>query len=224
MTSTDHPRYRTFRDQLPAPVWHELLSIGSPKLYRPGDVLLREGSEDTFVLVVVEGVCKVVAARPGRGQTLIAVRGPGDTLGEFSAIDDARRSASVYAVTECRTRLVRGTTFVGFLSRHRLEATLSRYLSAKLRWNSTMVSELAGLSVRAKVAWLLMRLATMAAPDTFIPLYQKEMAELLGVAASSVKAALGHFREQGLLRTEVGGVHLLALDALTDEIHSDNLE
>ncbi|MER7015909.1 Crp/Fnr family transcriptional regulator [Saccharopolyspora sp. NPDC000359] len=205
-------------------MWHELLSIGVPKLYRPGEMLLREGAEDTFVLVVVEGVCKVVAARPGRGQTLIAVRGPGDTLGEFSAIDDARRSASVYAVTECKTRLIRGTAFVGFLNRHRLEATLSRYLSAKLRWNSTMVSELAGLPVRSKVAWLLVQLAAMAAPTTFIPLYQKEMAELLGVAASSVKAALGHFREQGLLRTEVGGVHLLAPSGLADEIHPDDLE
>ncbi|MER5391226.1 Crp/Fnr family transcriptional regulator [Saccharopolyspora sp. NPDC002686] len=224
MTSTDYLHYRTFRDQLPAPVWHELLSIGSPQLYRPGEALLQENSEDTFVLAVVEGVCKVVAARPGHGQTLIAVRGPGDTLGELSAIDGARRSASVYAVTECRARLVRGTTFVAFLSRHRLETTLSRYLSAKLRWNRTMVSELSGISVRSKVAWLLMRLAAMASPTTFIPLYQKEMAELLGVAPSSVKAAIGHFREQGLLRTEVGGVDLLVPSALADEIHHNDSE
>ena len=77
------PGYRSFRDHLGPQNWRALLDIGTQARFEPGQTVLNQGEEGHHVLAVVRGVCKVVAARPDRGQVLLAVRGPGDTLGEF---------------------------------------------------------------------------------------------------------------------------------------------
>lgn len=212
--------YRSFRDHLGPQNWRALLDIGAQVRFEPGQTVLNQGEEGNHVLAVVRGVCKVVAARPDRGQVLLAVRGPGDTLGEFAVVDRQPRSASVYAVTDVRAHVLRDAEFTAFLHRRRLDQMLTSYLSMKLRSNSSMVSELAGVPVKAKVAWLLCRLVAVSATAGFVPLYQHDLAELLGVARSSVAASLADFRAEGLLRTESGGVHLLDVDALSRHVQS----
>jgi CRP-like cAMP-binding protein len=67
-----------------------------------GEVLVREGSADDHLYVVVSGVLGVVK---GAGQeeevTLNAIR-PGDVVGELSFLDGATRYASLVALSDTR--------------------------------------------------------------------------------------------------------------------------
>ncbi|WP_243792196.1 Crp/Fnr family transcriptional regulator [Saccharopolyspora gloriosae] len=210
--------YRTFRDHLSEDEWHDLLRSGAPVRYEPGDVLLNEGDDGDHVLVLLSGACQIVGARLDQGRALLAVRWAGDVIGEQADLDQQPRSASAYALSKCSVRLLRGAEFAAFIRRRRLDRQLTRYVSAKLRSNSSMVAELAGLSVKSKVAWLLCRLAVSDEVHSFVPLSQRELADLLGLSRSSVAASLADFRATGLLRTEQHGVQVLAISALLAEI------
>lgn len=218
MAPTPLDGYRTFRDHLTADEWRDLVRVGAPVRYEPGDVLLEEGDDGDHVLVLLSGACQIVGARLDQGRALLAVRWAGDVIGEQAELDQQPRSASAYALSKCAVRLLRGTEFAAFIRRRRLERQLTRYVSAKLRSNSTMVAELAGLSVKSKVAWLLCRLAAADEVDWFVQLSQRELADLLGMSRTSVAASLSDFRALGLLRTEPQGVQVLKIDALRAEI------
>jgi CRP-like cAMP-binding protein len=82
---------------------------------RHGEVLVREGSADDHLYVVVSGVLGVVkGAGLEEEVTLNAIR-PGDVVGELSFLDGATRYASLVALSDTR---------VLGLSRSDLEALL----------------------------------------------------------------------------------------------------
>jgi CRP-like cAMP-binding protein len=67
-----------------------------------GDVLVREGSADDHLYVVVSGVLGVVkGAGLEEEVTLNAIR-PGDVVGELSFLDGATRYASLVALSDTR--------------------------------------------------------------------------------------------------------------------------
>jgi CRP/FNR family cyclic AMP-dependent transcriptional regulator len=80
-----------------------------------GEVLVREGSADDHLYVVVSGVLGVVKGAGTEAEvTLNAIR-PGDVVGELSFLDGATRYASLVALSDSR---------VLGLSRASLEALL----------------------------------------------------------------------------------------------------
>ncbi|MBC6447573.1 Crp/Fnr family transcriptional regulator [Actinokineospora xionganensis] len=64
-----------------------------------GDLLMRQGDRARWVLVLISGFVKVIAVTPGGRDAVLALRGPGDILGEMAAADGEPRSANVVAGT-----------------------------------------------------------------------------------------------------------------------------
>jgi len=73
-----------------------LLDSGEVKEFSPGEVLIKEGDEPTFVLLVLTGRLQVFVQRQGRDLVLIDT-GPGTILGELAVLCAIPRSASVRA-------------------------------------------------------------------------------------------------------------------------------
>jgi CRP-like cAMP-binding protein len=67
-------------------------------------VLMREGEETTFALVLLDGVVKATGTVRDGTQELLAIRVGGDMVGEFAAIDGRPRSATI---TTCGTVVAR---------------------------------------------------------------------------------------------------------------------
>jgi hypothetical protein len=63
----------------------------------PGATLFAEGGRGGEAVIVAEGRLRVSVAIPGAGEEALAFLGPGEVVGEMSLVDDAPRSASVYA-------------------------------------------------------------------------------------------------------------------------------
>lgn len=79
-----------------------LLALGSPMTYAPRQALLREHEPSAHVLLLLTGWTKVTAAAPNGYEALLALRGPGDIVGEFAALTSKPRSAHVTALEEVR--------------------------------------------------------------------------------------------------------------------------
>jgi hypothetical protein len=63
----------------------------------PGATLFAAGSVGEESAIVAEGRLRVSVTIPGAGEEALAILGPGEIVGEMSLVDDAPRSASVFA-------------------------------------------------------------------------------------------------------------------------------
>jgi CRP-like cAMP-binding protein len=73
-----------------------LLDGGAVKDFSPGEVLIREGDEANFVLLVLTGKLQVFVHRQGR-DLILTDAAPGTVLGELAVLCGIPRSASVRA-------------------------------------------------------------------------------------------------------------------------------
>jgi len=90
----------------------EFLSGGKSRSFGLGEVLLKEGSVGTTMIVVTAGEVEV-----SRGGRRLALLGPGATLGEMSLVDPGPRSATVTARRAGTLLEIDRASFI-----HRLEA------------------------------------------------------------------------------------------------------
>jgi CRP-like cAMP-binding protein len=85
---------------------------------KQGEVLVREGSADDHLYVVVNGVLGVVKGSGMEEEvTLNAIR-PGSMVGELSFLDGASRYASLVALSDTRVLGLSRADLEGLLDRH----------------------------------------------------------------------------------------------------------
>src|SRR5207248_2281569 len=82
--------------------WRTLEVAGRPRRYRARQRLIGEGEPGDHVIAVLGGRVKVsVQTRSGR-EILLAIKEPGDLVGELSAIDGRPREATSRALGRLR--------------------------------------------------------------------------------------------------------------------------
>jgi CRP/FNR family transcriptional regulator, cyclic AMP receptor protein len=85
----------------------EAVAAATDELRLPaGRVVMREGETGRELIVLVDGEVSVE-----RGGKQLAVRGPGDFLGELALITHRPRTATVTAATDLRVLVVDGRSF-----------------------------------------------------------------------------------------------------------------
>jgi CRP/FNR family transcriptional regulator len=81
------------------------------KLYRTGEVIVRQGEVGDCMYVIQEGQAEVVREDAGKEMRL-AVLGEGDFFGEMTLFDREVRSATVRALGQVRVLTVERKTFL----------------------------------------------------------------------------------------------------------------
>ncbi len=67
---------------------------------KPGDVLFHQGETGQHAYVIIDGRIEIYKIAGGQ-RVQLAIRGPGDVIGEMSLVDDIPRNASGVALTDC---------------------------------------------------------------------------------------------------------------------------
>ncbi|MEU6092571.1 Crp/Fnr family transcriptional regulator [Streptomyces sp. NPDC047085] len=198
-----------------------LVRLGTGRVYEAGDVLITEGQRDSHVALLLDGCVKVVGLRDDGGSVLLAVRGRGDLVGEFAAIDGRPRSASVIAARTTTVRTIGGADFHTFLREHPSAAeAVQRSITAKLRSATRYRIDTGGGSVTARVARTLDTLVRAhgrvenGSVRIDLPLSQGDLAALAGVSQAGVQRALRHLRAAEVVTSEYRGTVVRDLAAL----------
>ncbi|GAB3851319.1 Crp/Fnr family transcriptional regulator [Dactylosporangium cerinum] len=185
-----------------------LLALGSVRRHAAGSVLMHEGDPGADLHVMLHGCVKVVGDTDDGRTTLLAVRVPGDLIGELAALDGRPRSATVIAAAATMTRSVDHDTFEAFLAQRRGAATVvQRSITTKLREATRFRTELGGASVPVRIVRVLHHLAQLhgRAVDggllVDVPLSQPEIAALAGVSAPGARRALTDLRRRDIVST-----------------------
>ena len=106
-----------------------------------GEWLMEEGSPSDGLYVVLEGDFEVIL-RPGGQDVVVAVRGPGEVLGEMSLFEGGVRTASVRAACDGRLLKLAKADFVQFLLIKPLASlAMMRTVNERLRSSTAMLRQ-----------------------------------------------------------------------------------
>ncbi|MDB4873500.1 MAG: Crp/Fnr family transcriptional regulator [Massilia sp.] len=187
---------------LPQEVWRALLAGGTVRRFDGGGVLMLQGDPGTHVLVLTAGHVKVTRVEPNGESLLLAVRGPGEVIGEVAVLDGTGRSASVIALDSCITYVLSAARFHRVVDEFRMEGVLLRHVLSRYREGEQVRAELAELSAGDCLARILLRLgAAIGGTSPALDLSQEELAAAAGLSRSAVAAELAELRRRGLVAT-----------------------
>ncbi len=214
----------TFLGDLPDDTRTAFRAAGTQRRHRKGTTVLLQGDAGDTVLLVVEGRVKVVSTTSEGRELVLAVRGPGELLGELTAVAEAGglRSASVVAIDDVVVRAFTGAVFRQFLDDHPVSAlVLLRSVVSRLHEADRHRVEFGSLDVPHRLARLLLELAAQhgssdggARVELRIALSQDELAGMVAASRETLVRALSSLRARGLVVTGRRTIDILDLDAL----------
>lgn len=199
----------------------DLKELARPRKWPRGTTLFNEGESSDRVVVITEGRIKVSYFTEDGKEVVLAVRGPGDILGELSAFDDEPRSATATALESVETLIVTADQFKDFLAQHgRVALEMLRDLTGKLRDADRKRVEFSAFDTVGRVARRVVELAEKYGRSTDeglrieLPLSQEELAGWTGSSREAVAKALQTLRSRGLVETHRKAMTVLDLEGL----------
>jgi CRP-like cAMP-binding protein len=172
-------------------------------------------------MVVLSGTIKLISISEEGKEVMLALRGPGDLLGELGALDGRPRSASAIALDDAEVLVLPVADFKSFLERHpRATVAILEMLASRLRDADRKRIEFAAQDSMSRVAARLVELAERFGEESDdairidLPISQEELAGWTGCSRDSVVKALQSMRGLGWIDTERRRITVHDLDAL----------
>lgn len=185
-------------------------------------MLFAEGDRSDRVFLLLSGRARVFRTDDSGRESLLAIRGAGDLLGELSAIDDEPRSASAVALESLEVAVISGAEFrdaldtVPGLARILLATVVSR-----LRDADRKRAEFGGADATRRVARRLLELAQRYGEQDdggvviSVAITQDDLAAWAGASREAVSRALRDLRKAGLVETARRSVRVLDVARLS---------
>jgi CRP-like cAMP-binding protein len=201
--------------QLSTAAQSRLSAAGTHRRWSRGDELIREAESTGNVLLIRRGRVKVSSTSPCGKKVIMAIRGPGDLLGESAAIDGKGRSATVTALTEVDAVSLTQIQFRQILLHTpQIALELLAILVSRLRESTRRRLELGVDDVPTRTAQWLLDAVTHGepighGPGYLVRLTQNDLADAVAASRVSVANALKSFREDEVVLTERAAFHVL---------------
>lgn len=212
------PFFRPFTPQAVAP----LSAQARWRSCEAGQTVIEAGDDAPDVYFVVQGTLRVATRSIGGHEIILNEIGPGALFGEIAAIDGAKRSAGIVAVTKTQLCVIAAGPFLEFaLSTRDATLHLMKTLAALVREKDKRIFELSVLATRPRLIALLLRLARPREDSGLIvspPRPHHELAAMIGTRREVVTRTLAGLQRDGLLEPMRGGLLLPRPQALRAEL------
>lgn len=208
MPASDFAR-QSFMESLIDSDREALLASGRRREWAAGDVMMRDGDQADSAMVLLTGLAKVHKTTADGQDVVLGLCGPGDLLGEISAVREAGRSASVTALEPIQALVLPVPDLRGFLSQHpRAALALLDLALGRLYVADARRIEFASSESLPRVTSRLVELAERfgqrldsGAIEVALPFAQDELASWSASSRESTARALRTLRELGLIET-----------------------
>ncbi|MFJ8959090.1 Crp/Fnr family transcriptional regulator [Lentzea sp. NPDC102401] len=184
--------------------------------FEPGVVICHQGDKSRNMLVVSHGRVRVSRFTLSGEETVLAVRGPGEIIGEMSAIDGGRRSATLTAVDAVRGMVISARALKRLCEeRPRIVWAVLCVVVSRQRATGDQQDLRVGPSLH-RVGAVLLDLAHRGTSDmiTTVPLSQRELAGIAGISRETAVRALKTLRDAGIIATHRTSIEILREDEL----------
>ena len=194
---------------------------GVRRQFPQGTALFHERQISDRVMVLLAGRVKIASTSDDGKERVLAFRGPGEALGELSAIDGRPRSASVTAVDPVEALVLPTSAFRTFLETNpRVMFFLMQRLIGRLREADRKRVEFGATDTIGRVAARLVELSERYGRQTSegvridLPITQEELASWVGSSREGVNKALNMLKSLNWIETERRTITVLDVDAL----------
>ncbi|HET8673547.1 MAG TPA: Crp/Fnr family transcriptional regulator [Thermoleophilaceae bacterium] len=218
MAATQRDPPQSFLSELTDREERDLRGRAVSRRFRRGATLVHQGEAPGRVLVIEAGRAKVTAITDDGREIVLAFAGPGDLLGELSALSGSPRAATVRALEPLSALAIARGDFETFLDANpRVALVILRVVIARLHDADRQQVEFAAYQTVTRVARRLVELAqrhgeqTGAAIRITLPISQEELAGWAGASREAITKALHDLRAMGLIETHRR--HITVLDA-----------
>lgn len=186
-----------------------LLASGRRRAFKGGEVLLREGDPTNHVFVLIAGWVRVYSSTAHGQEVLLALRGPGDVIGDLAALHGWVRTASVKALQKVTAVQLLSAQFEYSLhTRPGIAVAMIKQMSRRLLESERARVDAATLDVTRRVARYILRLVRQhGVPEQGgralgMPLTQQDIANHVGASRRAVARAMAILRERHIVTTE----------------------
>ncbi len=206
---SDLSRVDLFRN-LPHTDLRQLSELLHRKTFPAGKSLMTVDQTGEVVYFILSGAVKVHAEQENGANVSIAILGPGEVIGEMSALDQTNRSASVVTLEETTLLWMDRDTFRHCLATiPTLACNLVCTLSSRLRSANEQIQSLAAVEVETRIARRILAFAEkygqpLSNGDLLIPirLTQTDIANLVGASREHTNKILVSYKERGYLSVD----------------------
>jgi CRP-like cAMP-binding protein len=206
-----------FRD-LDAQALRSLAAVAWIRVCDRREVIVRQDDPADAVFLIKRGRASVSMMTRDGHALMIGELGAGEIIGEISLLDGGGRSATVAAMTPAELVGVSRQSFLEVIEKQpRIAVALLPVLASRLRRLTQWADDLAGLPLPARLAKLLLGLATEygqpVGPERIrlgMKIPQQEIATRLGVTRESINKHFRRWQTQSVLTCESG--HLVITD------------
>jgi CRP-like cAMP-binding protein len=209
-TSLERSNPSTFWDSLAVVERQALIAVARERRFSAGAVLVRAGQQADHVILIQSGVTKVCVDRFG-GERIVALRGPGELIGERAALRVSERSATVIALDNVQALVIDTADFRWFLGAHpRLLEVIEGQLYERLTEDRRPAVSHAPADIEEKLALLILDLLLRqglradSAATTTLPITARELARWAHAPQPSVERVLASWRKRGVARPAQG--------------------
>jgi CRP-like cAMP-binding protein len=198
---------------------------GHVRRFRRGQALFTEGDVAERVFLIETGRVLISCTSADGREIVLGLRGPGDIIGELSALDGEARSATAIVVADVEAVVARGSTLARALEQIDAAHELIGILADRLRDADRKRLEFATMDTLGRVAERLLELASgfgSPGPDGLVvelPLSQQQLASWCGASRESTVKALGTLRALNTISTGRQSLVIHDLEALRRHAH-----
>lgn len=203
----------------------QLSAIGRLIHYPPGTVVCNQGEPATHMIILMNGWVKVTAVSREGQESVLALRGQGELIGELGEVS-GYRTATVRAISLVESLLVLHTRFSEFLGAHpQAGRTYVRIMTQRWGDANTALLDRSTTTGAQRLAGQLLDLAERHGTGQDgrviieMPLSQSELASLVGTSRSTLARALASWRDRGFVQTSYRHIAITNADGLRRIAH-----
>lgn len=173
--------------------------------YRASEAIFSEGEPCSGLYVVEKGHVRVFKSSPDGREQVLAIEGPASSVAELPVFDGGSYPASASAVDEAELLFISKEDFQALcLENPKVALKVLRVVSRRLRGLVSMIEQLSFMTVRHRLAALLLRMAktgkqTKEGIAFELSASNQELAAQIGTVRELVSRNLSQLQDEGLL-------------------------
>lgn len=194
----------------------QIAALCTSRKMRDGEILFLKGDPGDALYGVRRGQIVITTTTDAGRQFTLNILGPGDIFGEIALLDGQPRSADAVASGHVELFMIRRSDFQDLLKRRpEITTRIIELLCERLRFSSERLEEASLLSLRARLARRLLKLAEDFGED--IEITQEELSVLVGAGRETVNRQLQKWRKSGVVELGRARVKIVDLGRLQQE-------
>jgi CRP-like cAMP-binding protein len=194
----------------------DLLGRGRQVTYAAHEVLCRQGEAADHVIVIRSGWVQVCVGDP-ENQRPIAMRGPGDLIGERAAFHEHLRSATIVALQPVDALIVSTTDFAAFVSAHpQIVSLVENQIYGRLTEDhgAYAADEFVGAQRRLALVLAQVTTGTSAHRSGLLAISLRELASQAAVSVDTARSVVYFWQARKLVRVGRERITFLDIDIL----------